>query len=228
MCIFRLDLGDDCADLVRQLDLIKAEGGTVQNTEQVLAQNRNRLNLGQRVKFFHRAANLVHDLDLFADCLVGDGGLKVGFQLFLELDNLLGPQLQALGALGVWQLHSVHWLELTEVFVHLLLAVAGGLADNQVGEVEVRAFVGLGKAVAGFDQRAEVARQVLFRVRDGFIRGGAQAYDAGSHRHRNLLREVGAEGADEGNVFLLQLVGSHEGFLTHLAEFAENFGKVFF
>ena len=87
---------------------------------------------------------------------------------------------------------------------------------------------GADDGLAADDDAAVTVVDPALRVRDGLIRGGAQAYDAGSHRHRNLLREVGAEGADEGNVFLLQLVGSHEGFLTHLAEFAENFGKVFF
>ena len=50
--------------------------------------------------------------------------------------------------------------------IHLFLPVARRLADNEIGKVGIRALVAHIKAVARFDERAEIARQIDLRGRD--------------------------------------------------------------
>ena len=47
------------------------------------------------------------------------------------------------------------------------LAVAGGLADDEVGELEVRTGVGQRKAIARLDERTQIAGQMSLGCRDG-------------------------------------------------------------
>ena len=120
----------------------------------------------------------------------------------------------------------MHGLELGHLLVHLLLAVAGGFCDDQVGEVEVGALVGLTEAVARLDERAQVLGQVLFGCRDGFVGHGAQAHDGSAHGDGQLFGEVGAVDADDGLVLVFDGLHCHEGVLTSLGEVLEDFGEI--
>ena len=75
--------------------------------------------------------------------------------------------------LRIGKLHQKDLFEISHVFVHLLLAVAGSLADYHIREIEEGALVGYRKTIAGFDQRAEVLGKILFCIWNGFIRGRA-------------------------------------------------------
>ena len=111
----------------------------------------------------------------FAQRRLGNRRAKPGLNHLLQAQDLRFPQRAGSGGAGaVRQLHDVDRLELGHVLVHLLFTVAGGFPDPQVREIEVRAFIGFAEAIAAFDQRAEVARQIFFRFLDGFIGGGAQ------------------------------------------------------
>ena len=90
--------------------------------------------------------DLVVQVDLVADGLLGDGGLKAPLQFLLEPDDLPAVHGNALLGLPVGQLDDVDGLELSQHLIHLLLAVAGGLAYHQIGEVEEGTLVRLGEA----------------------------------------------------------------------------------
>ena len=151
----------------------------------------------------------------------------MALQLLLKLDNFLFPQLQSFRALAVGQLHHIDGLEFAQHFIHLLFAVAGGFAHDQVGKIEEGALVGFGKAVAGLDQGAQVAGQVLFGFGDGFAGHGAQAHHSGAHGHGQLLGQIGAEHAHKGNALLLHLHGGDKGFFPLFVEFIKHSGQVF-
>ena len=222
LLVLGLDALGQGVDLVDGLAAVKLKVGAVQHCVQVGACHRRRVQLHQLIEVAQGQAVLVGQMYLFAQLFLGDLDAEFFFQLVFEGDDLLAPELAAHRRLAVWQLHDVGILDLAEHLIHLLLAVAGGLADNQVGEVEEGALLGLGKAVAGFDQRAEVARQVLLRFRDGLVGEGAQADRDGAGGHDDLGGGVGAEGADKGNVLLLDFVGVQEGIAALFAKFFED------
>ena len=222
LLVLGLDAFGQGVDLVDGLAAVKLKVGAVQHRVQVGACHRRRVQLHQLIEVAQGQAVLVGKVHLLAQLFLGDLDAEFFFQLVFEGDDLLAPELAAHRGLAVWQLHDVGILDLAEHLVHLLLAVAGGLADNQVGEVEEGALLGLGKAVAGFDQRAEVARQVLLRFRDGLVGEGAQADRDGAGGHDDLGGGVGAEGADKGDVLLLDFVGVQEGIAALFAEFFED------
>ena len=78
---------------------------------------------------------------------------KFFFQIFFKPDNLLFPQNQAFLRLTVWKFHKINRLEFRHILIHLFLSVAGRLSNHYIGKIKERAFIRLGKSVAGFDQR---------------------------------------------------------------------------
>ena len=157
-----------------------------------------------------------------ADSLFGDGGLKLLLELFLKADDLAAVHRNALLRLAVGQFDNVDGLELGEQLVHLLLAVAGRLADDEIGEVEEWALIRLGKAVARLDERAQVARQILFRVGNGLVGDGAQSHHGSAHRVRDLLGQIRAEHADDRRSLILELLDGQEGVAALVREFLKH------
>ena len=122
-----------------------------------------------------RPAFAIFQYDGFTQRCFANGRGEPGFNHLLQTLDLCFPQRAGGGVAGaVRQLHYVYRLEFGHVLVHLLFAVAGGFADHQIGEIKVGAFIGFAEAVAAFNQRAEIARQVFLRLFDGFIRSGTQ------------------------------------------------------
>ena len=149
---------------------------------------------------------------------VGDRGAAELFQPLLERRDLMFPELEAQRVFpALRQLHHVRGAQLAQQLVHLLLAVAGGLADDQVTEVEVGTGVGEGESIAGFYERAEVARQVLFRRGDRFFAGAAQRDGDAARGVDQLPRRKRAVGADHGTPRLFQLFYSHRAVMDGLA-----------
>ena len=215
-------------DFSCEICFIKFIGRAVQNLEHILTKHWNWLVFAQRIEFFQCAANIVHNLDLFANCLISDGNFKMRFEFFFQLDDFFGPQFQCNRALGVWKFHGIYRLKLAQIFIHLLFAITGGFTNNQVREVEVRAFVGFCKTIAGFNQWTKISWKVFFCFRNGFIRSGAQTNNAGTHCHGKFLWEIGTECADEWDVFLFHLVSCEERFFAHLSKIVKNFRQFFF
>ena len=141
-------------------------------------------------------AHLVLDGDLLGQGGVGDGPAGALLQERLEPAHLSQP----IGVLGRShhgrQLHEMQRFYAAQKFVHLLLAVAGGLAHEQVRSREIRAGVGDGIAVARFDERAQTGRQGPFGGRDGFLLLAAKPHRHGSGRPHQLHRGIGAVQAD--------------------------------
>ncbi len=115
-------------------------------------------------------------------------------------------------------------LKLRHVFIHFLFAVAGGFTDHQIRKVEVGAFIGFAKAVAAFNQRAEVARQIFLRFFNGFIRGRTERNHNRTGCHRDLLRHKGAVSANQRNAALLEIHDGEKAFLASFRELIENGG----
>ena len=105
--------------------------------------------------------------------------------------------------------------------IHLLFSVAGGLPYDQVGKVGVRAFIGNGKPVAGFDQRAQVFRQIRFRRRDRFCAHAAQAHRGKSRRIQNFRGSKGAEYSGNMATVILYLLYFEEPVFPGIAKFCK-------
>ena len=163
-----------------------------------------------------------------ANGLLGDGGLEAPLQLLLEPDDLPAVHGDALLGLPVGQLDDVDGLEIRQHLIHLLLAVAGGLAYHQIGEVEEGTLVRLGEAVAGLDEGTQVPGQILLGVGDGLIRHGTQAHHCGAHGTGQLLGEVGAEGTHHRYALLFQLLDGQKGVSPLIGKLFKNFRQVLF
>lgn len=78
-----------------------------------------------------------------------------------------------------------------------LLGVASRFANGQVLDRRERAGVGQGQADGGLDQRADIAGQHLFGVRDGSGRPAAERDRDRPEGQHDLLGDIDAERADE-------------------------------
>jgi hypothetical protein len=163
-----------------------------------------------------------------ADGLLGDGGLEAPLQLLLEPNDLPAVHGDTLLGLPVGQLDDVDGLEIRQHLIHLLLAVAGGLAHHQIGEVEEGTLVRLGEAVAGLDEGTQVPGQILLGVGDGLIRHGTQAHHRSAHGTGQLLGEVGAEGTHHRYALLLQLLDGQKGVSPLIGKLFKNFRQILF
>ena len=142
--------------------------------------------------------------------------------------NFLAARLEQLDPAEVGKLNAAlqqkNGLVGCKQLVHFLFAVAGGFPDHQVREIEVGAFIGFAEAVAAFNQRAEVARQIFLRFFNGFIRGGTERNHNRTGCHRDLLRHKGAVGANQRNAALLEIHDGEKAFLASFRELIENGG----
>ena len=97
--------------------------------------------------------------------------------MLLELPHLHDPMFEGVELLGLLrQFEHIHRLGRAHQLEHLLLAVAGGLRHNQVRPIQEGVLPCDLVAEGGFDQRAEIGRQMLFRSRDSGRRSAAQAH----------------------------------------------------
>ena len=115
-----------------------------------------------------QSAFTVHQPDGFAKLLVGDARFKPLFQVFLEFPHFTRPVFQRIGVVGLLrQFEHIHRLRRAHQLEHLFLPVAGRLGNHQIRPLQkwIRAFDVI--AEGGFDQRAQVGRQILFRFRNG-------------------------------------------------------------
>ena len=155
----RFDAGDDAFEL-----------------DQLPPRKRRRVTHHQGGQLPPQSAFTIHQPDRFAKLLIGDVRLEALLQVFLELAHFPRPMFQRVGVIGfLGQFEHVHRLRGAHQLEHLLLPVAGRLGDHQVRPFQkwIRAFDVI--AEGGFDQRAQIGRQILFRCGDGFRGAAAQA-----------------------------------------------------
>jgi hypothetical protein len=119
------------------------------------------------------------------------------FKLPHVAKHLCLPQGPGRFRLGLGHLHDVHGRVLGKGLVGLLLAVAGGLADDEVAGLGVGAQAGQLEADEGLDQRAGVARHQRLGLLAARVGPGAQADLHGVHGQGQLLGHEDAEGADD-------------------------------
>ena len=120
----------------------------------------------------------------------------------------------------------MHGFDVGEQLVHLLLAIAGGLAQDHVAEVGEGAFVGEREAVGALDERAEVFRQHGLGIGDGFVVHAAQAHRTRSRGVHQLKRAVRAQVAAQLAAFLLVVHGVDEAGAARLVEGVVDTGQV--
>ena len=93
--------------------------------------------------------------------------------------------------------HDVHGLELGELLVGLLLAIAGVLANHKVGALDVGAHATQLEAHEALDERAGVARHVPLGILGRPLGTSAEANLHGARGSHDLLGHVEAEAADD-------------------------------
>ena len=138
--------------------------------------------------------------------LVGDGDLKVFFQIGDEPPQLRDPHGQSIGRFHtLGQVEHIHLFALTQQLIHFLFAVAGGLAHDQIGKISIGTLVREVKTVAGFDEGTQVAGQLGLGGGNGFGTHTAQADGQQAGRVQDLQRRKGAKAA--GHLLALLLGG---------------------
>ena len=141
----------------------------------------------------------------------------------LEFADPHVPGIGHIPALG--QVENVCRLALPQQLVHFLFAVAGGLSHDQIGKIGVGALVGEIEAVAGLDQRAQVAGQLGLGGRDGLGAHAAQADGQQSGSIQDLQRGKGAKAS--GHLLALffgGFYGQESGF-AGIGKFLEGCGQ---
>ena len=145
----------------------------------------------QVVQAHHGATDAVAFAHRLAQRLVGDLHIEALLELLFEQLAFLVPDVAGVGAVAsLRQLHDMHRLDVGKQLVHLLLAIAGGLAQDHVAEIGERALVGEREAVRALDERAEVFRQHRFGIGDGLVIHAAQAHRACARGIDQLKRAV--------------------------------------
>ena len=161
--------------------------------------------LHQRRQLAAQPALAVQQPDRLAELAVRNVHGKPLRQERPKLLQLLNPIRQCVRVVAaVRQFEDVHRPRLGHQLVHLLLAVAGGLAHHQVGHFEKRVAAKQVVAVGRLDQRAEIGGQVLLGGGNGFRRAAAEADRHAAGRHDQLARRVLAEDAHHRPAGLLR------------------------
>ncbi len=121
-------------------------------------------------------------------------------RLYLAYEELAGG-----GGLGLWHFHYVGGMVLGKDLEHLLLAVAGGLAHDEIRALNIRARAVQLESERGADQRAGVARDQALAVGNREVCPGAQSHRHSARREDDLLRHVDAERAHDSPAGFLVL-----------------------
>jgi hypothetical protein len=107
-------------------------------------------------------------------------------------------------------------------FVHLFLAVAGGLADQKIACREKRACIGNSIAITRFNQRAQVGRKGPLRIGDRFFLFAAKTDWYCSSGPHNLNRCKQAVNARHFSPFILQFGNVEQKTLTGILKLFET------
>ena len=154
-----------------------------------------------------------------AQVVIGNRDAVEALELLLEQAALLVPAFTLVGAIATLRkMQNVRALELVEQLVHLLLAVAGGLADDHVAKVRKRALLRVGKAVRRFDERTQICRQHLLGLGNHLIGRTAQSDTCGPRGIDNLERRIAAQEADQAIARLFVILNANKRRLALLVE----------
>ena len=198
---------------------IKAERTGKHGAHQIDAAHGRRLVGLQRKHVELGRTQAVATTNRSAQVIVGNRDAVEVLELLLEQTALLVPALALVGAVAALrQVQNVRALELVEQLVHLLLAVAGGLADDHVAKVRKRALLRIGKTVGRLDERAEVCRQHLLGLGNHLVGRTAQGHTRGARGIDNLERRIAAQKADQAITGLLVILNANKRRLALLVE----------
>ena len=212
-------LGNLLLELVRIGLDIKAERTGEHSAHQVdAAHGRRPVGLqGEHLEL--GGAQAIATTDSGAQVVVGNRDAVEALELLLEHAALLVPALTLIGTIAALrQVQNVRTLELVEQFVHLLLAVAGGLTDDHVAEVRKRALLRVGKAVGRLDERAEVCRQHLLGLGNHLVGRAAQRHARSPRGIDNLERRIATQKADQAIAGLFVIFDANKRRLALLVE----------
>ena len=198
---------------------IKAERTGKHGAHQVDAAHGRRLVGLQRKHLELGGAQAVATTDGSAQVVIGNRNAVEVLELLLEQATLLVPALALVGTVtALRQMQNVRALELIEQLVHLLLAVAGGLADDHVAKVRKRALLRVGKAVGRLDERAQVCRQHLLGLGNHLVGRAAQGHARSARGIDNLERRIAAQKTDQAIAGLLVVLNANKRRLALLVE----------
>ena len=198
---------------------IKAERTGKHGAHQVDAAHGRRLVGLQRKHLELGRTQAVATTDGSAQVIVGNRDAVEALELLLEQAALLVPALALVGTVATLRkMQNVRALELVEQLVHLLFAVAGGLADDHVAKVRKRALLRVGKAIGRLDERAEICRQHLLGLGNHLIGRTAQSHARGARGIDNLERRVAAQKTDQAITGLLVILDANKRRLALLVE----------
>jgi hypothetical protein len=116
--------------------------------------------------------------------------------LVLEGPDFLEPELIIPFLLALRKLHHIQGHVFAQQLPGLLLAVAGGLPDHQVADLDVRTQPGQLETDRGLDQGAQVAREDLLGRRDGNFGSATQPNADAASRQDDLLRHIDTIGPE--------------------------------
>ena len=198
---------------------IKAERTGEHGAHQVNAAHGSRLVGLQRKHLELGRTQTVATTDGSAQVIVGNRDAVEALELLLEQAALLVPAFTLVGAIATLRkMQNVRALELVEQFVHLLLAVAGGLADDHVAKVRKRALLRVGKAVRRFDERTQICRQHLLGLGNHLVGCAAQGHTCSARGIDNLERRIAAQIADQAIAGLFVILDANKRRLALLVE----------
>ncbi len=219
----RLARGHRVLDLRREVVNVEVERAREHRAHELDAAHRRRL-LGLQLEHAElRRTQAVAATSCGAQVVVGDGDAVEPLEALLEQAALFAPALALVGTLAALrQVQDVHRLEVGEQLIHLLFAVAGGLADDQIREVREGALLRVGEAVGRLDERAEVRRQDLLGVGDDLVGRAAQAHRRGTGRVDDLHGRVAAQHAHQAISRLLEVFDADKRGLALLVELLER------
>ena len=219
--VFSLDLCCDSVKLISDARAVKLESASVEDLEHVKTCYRAWILLHRVDQVLLGYSDLVLELYSSAEIVICDLSAELLLNVFSESQELSLIELESLFALRIRQIHDEYVLEVAHQLVHLLLAVACVLADNDVAEIEERTLVLFRESIAGLDERTEVGRKIFLSSRDGLARSRAKAYRRGTCSKRQLCREVRAVRSDDWCALIFNFLYVYECVSSCLGEFFE-------
>lgn len=198
---------------------IKAERTGKHSAHQVNATHGRRLVGLKREHIELRRTQAIAATDGGAQVVISNRNAVEALELLLEQAALLVPAFTLVGTIATLRkMQNVRALELVEQLVHLLFAVAGGLADDHVAKVRKRTLLRVGKAVGRLDERAEVCRQHLLGLGNHLIGRAAQGHTCSARGVDNLERRIAAQKADQAIAGLFVILDANKRRLALLVE----------
>ena len=198
---------------------IKAERTGEHGAHQVDAAHSRRLIGLQRKHLELGRTQAVAATDGSTKVVIGDRNTVEVLELLLEQAALLVPALALVGAIATLRkMQNVRALELVKQLVHLLLTVAGSLANDHVAKVRKRALLRRGKTVRRLDERTQICRQYLLGLGNHLVGRATQRHARSPRGIDNLERRVAAQKADQAIARLLIILDANKRRLALLVE----------